>query len=99
MRAKFVNFFANLFNRGSDNYWVMETDYDRYALVMYCSNRYLYKNVFAWIMIRDQNFMTTLEYSDIRNRLGGDFNLELDELIENDFTNGLDCDYDYLEYF
>jgi len=96
---KVANFFYNLFSGDGDNYWVMETDYTRYSLVMHCDKKLMYANVYAWIMVRDQSFPTTQAYRNLRAELAERWDLSTEDFIENDFDNGLDCDYDYLEYY
>ena len=85
-------------------------------LVMNCSKKLMYANVYAWIMVRDQSFPTTqgtisknypewitdnfcLAYRNLRAELAERWDLSTEDFIENDFDNGLDCDYDYLEYY
>jgi len=59
----------------------------------------MYANVYAWIMVRDQSFPTTQAYRNLRAELAERWDLSTEDFIENDFDNGLDCDYDYLEYY
>ena len=40
-----------------------------------------------------------LAYRNLRAELAERWDLSTEDFIENDFDNGLDCDYDYLEYY
>ena len=50
-------------------------------------------------MARDQNLISTSGYQNLKSNLADRFNLDLDDFIENDLDNGLNCQYDFLEYF
>merc|ERR1711962_259141 len=52
-----------------------------------------------WVMVRDQAFLTTQAYRNLRTELAERWDLSTEDFIENDFDNGLDCNYDFLEYY
>ena len=50
-------------------------------------------------MVRKQSYTSTTKYEKLRERLAQTYDLQTEDFIENDFKNGLDCDYDFLEYY
>ena len=50
-------------------------------------------------MIRDQEYSQTQKYQELKTRLANTYGLDTDEFIQNDVDKGLDCSYDYIEYY
>ncbi|KAI9560120.1 hypothetical protein GHT06_014130 [Daphnia sinensis] len=46
---------TNIFNLGAENYWILGTDYDSYAVGWSCLPLGLFHFKMAWILTRDQN--------------------------------------------
>ena len=70
-----------------------------FDLVMNCDQNIMSATVYAWIMVRKQSYTSTTKYEKLRNRLAETYDLLVEDFIENDYENGLDCDYDFLEYY
>ena len=66
---------------------------------MNCDQGWFSAKVYAWIMIRDQKFSQTESYQKLKARLAETYGLQTEDFIENDVKNGLDCAYDYIEYY
>ena len=66
---------------------------------MSCDQGWFSAKVYAWIMIRDQEYSQTQNYQKLKNRLAEAYGLDTEDFIQNDVDNGLDCSYDYIEYY
>ena len=64
---------------------------------MNCEKGIFKKSEYAWLMVRDQSFITTPQYVALKQALAEKYDLDLDIFVENDFKNGINCDYDFLD--
>ena len=64
---------------------------------MNCDGGLFSKDEYVWLMVRDQSFITTPAYVALKTGLAEKYDLDLEIFIENDFKNGLNCDYDILD--
>ncbi|CAG5111276.1 Oidioi.mRNA.OKI2018_I69.chr2.g5598.t1.cds [Oikopleura dioica] len=83
-------------NKLGPNYWVMDTDYDNYAIVMSCSNYGLFTSTYFWLLARDPNFRSTSAYIDIMDNVTTNFKVKNSALITIDANS---CDYDAIVEF
>merc|ERR1719394_1484553 len=83
-QSKVANFFYNLFSGDDPNYFVMETDYKTFSLVMNCDQGWFSAKVYAWIMIRDQEYSQTQKYLELKTRLAETYDLDTEDFIQND---------------
>ncbi|CBY14706.1 unnamed protein product [Oikopleura dioica] len=76
------------------NYWIMETNYDEYAIVMSCQNLGEFIVEYGWVMAREQNLRTTkpARYNEIYEKARG-FSKVWDR-SEIFITPQTDCEYD-----
>jgi len=98
-------------NKLGPNYWVMDTDYDNYAigtvanpdqyshviiLVMSCSNFGLFTSTYFWLLARDANFRSTSKYDEIMENVTTNFKVKNAALITIDANA---CDFDSIAEF
>jgi len=80
----FIKLFGN-------NYHVMETDYENYAIVMSCTNYGFFRSTFFWILSRNPNFRNTASFDEVLNSAVDNYQIKSDSLH---YVNTVDCDFD-----
>ena len=80
---------------GDYNYFVMDTDYDNYAVIYGCDDRYwLYRIESTWLLTRERNSENLDEYKQIASEVYREKVPHYDwEGLKHDTYHGEDCIY------